>query len=118
MMPDELEGPPWEAVGHAGTRFRLFAQSPSLAAFRRPIVVSVSSPRGSVGAGPDDGFIYAVDPIGKSLPYGPVVGRGGRLGLNLPPWTGAAGSVLSPSRTVTLSIGRPSASAAIWARMV
>src|SRR4051794_4010405 len=90
MMPGEAEEPPWEGAGGAGTRFRLFAQSPNLAAFRRPVVVSVSSPRGSVAAGPDDGFIYAVDPISKTLPYGPVVGRGGRLALNLPPWTGPA----------------------------
>lgn len=71
-----------------GTRFRLFAQAPFLKAFRRPEIVLVSSPAGSVGPGPGDGRMYVVDPIGKAFAYGLAENvRGDPLYL-MPPWRG------------------------------
>mgnify|MGYP000973793031 CR=1 FL=1 len=71
-----------------GTRFRLFAQPPVLESFAEPETVLVSSPAGSVGPGPADERMYAIDPIGKRMAYGPTDdGRGGAT-LLLPPWQG------------------------------
>ena len=47
----------------AGTRFRLFPQSPSLPAFQTPEPVYVAAPPGSIGPGPFDGRMYAIDPV-------------------------------------------------------
>ena len=59
-----------------GTKFKLFAQSPNLADFTRPETVWVSSPKGSLKAGPADRRMYVVDAIdkehykdGNRLPY-------------------------------------------------
>ena len=54
----------------AGTRFRLFPQSPSLPAFQTPEPVYVAAPPGSIGPGPFDGRMYAIDPVHKSRLYG------------------------------------------------
>ncbi len=52
-----------------GTRFRLYAQSPVLPDFSEPEIVWVSSPAGSLGPGPSDFRMFAVQPIDKK-PYG------------------------------------------------
>ena len=61
-----------------GSRFRVFAQAPLLADFREPQIIWVSSPRGSLGPGPSDARMYALDPVGKE-PYGDA---------DLPPFRG------------------------------
>ncbi|MEL6217262.1 MAG: hypothetical protein AAFR79_02165, partial [Pseudomonadota bacterium] len=61
-----------------GTRFRLFAQSPVLSAFKEPETVWVSSRAGSLGPGPSDQRMVTRDPIDKK-PY---------EGEMLPPWRG------------------------------
>ena len=58
---------------------RLFAQSHYLEAFREPETVWLSPPAGSVGPGPSDDRMYAIDPVGKNAPYEFPV---------LPPWRG------------------------------
>lgn len=74
-----------ESEGQAsGTRFKLFPQPPFLAGFEEPETVWVSPPAGSLGPGPSDDWMYVVHPVGKSIPYGTPVGRGGEL--YLPPW--------------------------------
>ncbi len=71
-----------------GTRFLLFPQPPFLEGFAEPEVVTVSSPAGSVGAGPSDDRMYAVFPDGKELQYGFHVSDGGEPFMYLPPWRG------------------------------
>ena len=51
-----------------GTRFRVFAQAPLLADFQEPETIWVSSPAGSLGPGPSDARMYALDPVAKQ-PY-------------------------------------------------
>jgi len=53
----------------AGTRFRLFPQSPELHGFSQPETVRVSPPPGSIGPGPFDGAMRVVDAIDKPAPY-------------------------------------------------
>ena len=48
-----------------GTRFRLFPQSPNLAAFKEPITVWVDVPAGFVLPGPADDRFYTIDPVDK-----------------------------------------------------
>lgn len=62
----------------SGTRFRLFPQSSVLPGFEEPVVVWVSSPLGSLGPGPSDERMYALDPSAKE-PYGEA---------DLPPYAG------------------------------
>lgn len=63
----------------SGTRFRLYPQSPALAAYRDATeVVWVSSPTGSLRPGPSDEVMQVVDAIGKQ-PYDE---------FSLPPWRG------------------------------
>jgi hypothetical protein len=62
-----------------GTRVRLFPQSPSLAAYRQPETVWISSPRGSLQAGPGDQRMRVLDAVNKP-PYDDTF---------LPPWQGA-----------------------------
>jgi len=52
-----------------GTRFRLFAQDPALAAFREPETVWIARAPGTIGPGPMDDRMYVVDAIGKPAPY-------------------------------------------------
>jgi hypothetical protein len=65
-----------------GIRFRLFPQTPVLAAFREPEIVWVSSPPGGIGPGPADHRMYVVDAIDKTEPY--------EIAPRLPPYRGAA----------------------------
>jgi hypothetical protein len=69
-----------------GTRFSLFPQPGVLDDFRAPETVVVSTPAGTVGAGPSDGRIYTVYPVGKSSPYG--IDPLNMADALLPPWTG------------------------------
>jgi hypothetical protein len=79
----------WSGMGFiAGTRFRLFPQAPFLAPFQNPETVRVSSPTGSVGAGPSDSRMYVIDPIGKDLAYGLAEDSRGNSAYLLPPWPG------------------------------
>ena len=55
--------------GIYGTRFRLFAQDPALAAFREPETVWISRAPGMIAPGPGDERMYVVDAIGKARPY-------------------------------------------------
>ena len=61
-----------------GSRFRLFPQAPSLAAYRQPVTVRVSSPTGSLRPGPSDERMQVLDAIDKP-PYDED---------SLPPWRG------------------------------
>lgn len=70
------------------TRFSLFVQSPFEDTRSRPETVSVSSPAGSIGAGPSDDRMYVVEPIGKTRPYGLNRGPLGTPYLYLPGWRG------------------------------
>jgi len=72
-----------------GTRFRLFPQPFFLESYREPLVVELPIPPGSLAPGPADSRMYAIRPLGKTLPYG-FTGDGA---LYLPPWTGP---ILSP----------------------
>lgn len=75
------------AVRGRGTRFRLFAQDPVLAAYREPETVWVSRPPGSIAPGPADDRMYVVDAIGKP-PYAYPF---------LPPYAGPAAPPAMPS---------------------
>jgi hypothetical protein len=61
-----------------GSRFLLFPQSPSLAAYRQPEIVWVSSPPGSLQPGPCDQRMRVLDAVDKP-PYDDA---------SLPPWQG------------------------------
>lgn len=63
-----------------GTRFRIYPQAPVLAAVGEPETVWVSSPSGSVEAGPADRRLVVRDAIDKRGPYDED---------ELPPWRGA-----------------------------
>ena len=52
-----------------GTRFRLFAQDPALAAFREPETVWIARAPGTITPGPADERMYVIDAIGKPAPY-------------------------------------------------
>lgn len=69
-----------------GTRFRLYPQAPVSEAFAEPEVAIVSSPAGSLSAGPADHRMYALFPIGKQEPYG-IAPEGGD-DVPMPPWEG------------------------------
>jgi hypothetical protein len=71
-----------------GTRFRLFPEPGFIPAFREPSVVTVSSPAGSLGPGPQDRRMYAIAPLGKRQPYGMARTAYGRPFVYLPPWPG------------------------------
>ena len=65
-----------ERLRETGTKFRIHAQSPVLAAFSEPETVWVSPPAGSLEPGPADDRMYVVDAIdkkryedGSRLPY-------------------------------------------------
>ncbi len=61
-----------------GTRFRLFAQPRFLESYREPETVWVSTPRGTIEAGPADYRMAVIDAVDKQ-PYPPTT---------LPPWLG------------------------------
>ncbi|WP_305984544.1 hypothetical protein [Roseibium sp. MMSF_3544] len=70
-----------------GTRFRLYTHPPLDGKPGRLVTVRVSSPVGSLGPGPSDHRMYAINPIGKEMPYGLIPGPIGDT-LYLPPWDG------------------------------
>jgi hypothetical protein len=78
------------------TRFSLFVQSPFEDTRSRPEIVCVSSPAGSVGAGPSDGRMYVVEPLGKTRPYGLNRGPLGTPYLYLPAWSGRVSAPALP----------------------
>ena len=51
-----------------GTRFLVFAQSPSLPSFKKPVTIKISLPPERVRPGPADGQIYVLD-VPNKLPY-------------------------------------------------
>ncbi|MDM9622142.1 hypothetical protein [Rhizobium sp. S96] len=71
-----------------GTRFRLFVQPPFEHARTSPETIEVSSPLGSLAAGPADRLMFVVEPVGKTRPYGVNRGPLGTPYIYLPPWTG------------------------------
>ena len=81
----------------AGTRFRLFPQSPFHTAFRQPETVWISPPAGTVSPGPSDGRMYVIDPIGKPVAYGVAEDRHGRTAYLLPPWLGPVHAPAQPN---------------------
>ena len=80
---------------HDGTRFRLFPQSPALAAFREPMTIELSPPCGSLEVGPRDHRMCVIEPVGKPTSYGELLLAGERGPGVLPPWRGP---VLTPAR--------------------
>ena len=78
-----------------GTRFRVFAQAPALAAYREPVTIELSPPRGSVEVGPSDRRMCVIEPVGKRTSYGELILQGMRGPGALPPWRGP---VLEPAR--------------------
>jgi hypothetical protein len=71
-----------------GTRFNLFVQPPIQGYRNETEVISVSSPAGSLRAGPSDDRMYTIEPVGKTYPYGANRGPYGTPFIYLPPWTG------------------------------
>lgn len=69
-----------------GTRFKLYAQPNSPDSFGEPEVVVVSSPPGTISAGPADDRMYTMFPIGKSEPYG--IAPNPSAEALAPPWIG------------------------------
>ena len=72
----------------SGTRFRLFPQAPSVDDDGEPETVYISSPAGSLGPGPQDDRMYAVNTIDKPVHYGMHTNDTGEPYLFLPPWQG------------------------------
>jgi hypothetical protein len=69
---------PGNRLRRQGTLFRLF---PAYAdGFAEPEVIMLSPPAGSVGPGPADAAMYAVNPVSKDDPYDPPA--------NVPPYRG------------------------------
>lgn len=81
-----------------GTRFRLYPQAPILDPQREPETVIVSSPAGSIGPGPEDDRMYAINPVDKWPPYGVQTRRDGSPYLYLPPWDGDIHSPAWPDK--------------------
>ncbi len=70
----------------SGTRFRLYPEYAS--GYFEPELVIVSLPAGSVGRGPSDTTMYAVNPILKNEPYSPPE--------YMPPWHGPQHAPATP----------------------
>ena len=72
-----------------GTRFRLYPQPRFLEEYQEPETVYVSSPAGTLQAGPADDRMYSIFPIGKPRAYGIAAtpGEGNEKEL-APPWEG------------------------------
>lgn len=71
-----------------GTRFRLFVQPPFADAGAEAEFVTVSSPSGSVGPGPNDERMFVIEPIGKKWPYGINRAPLGTPFFYMPQWKG------------------------------
>lgn len=91
-----------------GTRFRLFVQPPFEDARASPEIVEVSSPSGSLTAGPADDRMFVVEPIGKVGPYGVNRGPLGTPFMYLPPWTGRIIEPATPDARGNFDYLRPS----------
>lgn len=52
-----------------GTRFRIFPQPSFVLGYEKPETVLVSTPPGSILAGPSDSRMYVIDPAGGKEPY-------------------------------------------------
>ena len=78
-----------------GTRFNLFLQPPDGGSEPLLETVTVSSPAGSIGPGPQDDFMYTIETIGNTEPYGVVRDNRGRY-LHLPPWDGPIAPPVEP----------------------
>lgn len=76
-----------------GTRFRLYPQPRFLDEYAEPEVITVSSPPGSLGPGPQDDRMYTIFPIGKTDPYGFSAGGDGAAA---PPWRGPVRPMAEP----------------------
>jgi hypothetical protein len=86
-----------EAAGAgSGTRFRVFPQPPFANPGIAPETIEVSSPAGSIEAGPADDRMYFVRPIGKRYPYGVNIGPLGTPWLFMPPWQGPIAPPVEP----------------------
>lgn len=83
-------------VESGGVRFRLFPKPPALHPGRSPETIHLDAVPGSIGAGPNDDRMYALYPVGKERPYGPVQARNGASLLALPPWRGNIEPPLKP----------------------
>ena len=82
-------GAPAYAPRREGTRFRLFPQAPYRTRTpQAPETVWLSPPAGTIGPGPQDDRMYAIDPVGKREPYGISFTAYGTPYLHLPPWDG------------------------------
>ncbi|MBX5216325.1 MULTISPECIES: hypothetical protein [unclassified Rhizobium] len=91
-----------------GTRFRLFVQPPFEDARSSPEIVEVSSPLGSLTAGPADDYMFVVEPVGKISPYGVNHGPLGTPYMSLPPWTGKILEPAAPDERGNFDHLRPS----------
>ncbi len=81
-----------------GTRFLLYPQAPILDPGREPEIVVVSSPAGTVGPGPRDERMYAINPVDKWPPYGVQTDHSGTPYMYLPPWDGESYPPALPDR--------------------
>jgi hypothetical protein len=72
----------------SGTRFKLFPQSPVLAAVLGPETVWIARRPGTIGPGPSDERMYVVDALGKPGHYDYPF---------LPPWRGAQNPPVMPA---------------------
>src|SRR4051812_15076895 len=84
------------ASATSGTRFRVFPQPPFADPGIAPETIEVSSPAGSIGAGPADDRMYFVRPLGKRYPYGVNIGPLGTPWLFMPPWQGPIAPPVEP----------------------
>jgi hypothetical protein len=75
-------------MARSGTRFRLFPEYAS--GYAEPDTVTLSPAAGSVGWGPSDAAMYAVNPLLKAEPYSPP-------GF-MPPWQGKQFAPATPDR--------------------
>ena len=83
----------------SGTRFRLYPEYAS--GYFDPELVIVSPPAGSVGRGPSDTTMYAVNPILKDEPYSPPE--------YMPPWRGPQHPPATPDQAGHFDHIRPEA---------
>ena len=77
----------WHGDKRHGVRFRLFPQSPHLAAFQRPITVWLDKRAGRIWPGPSDDRFYVIDPAASKLPYDDIY---------QPPYEGPAFPPIAP----------------------
>lgn len=85
----ERTGPSYPFDETAGTRVRLFPQTPVGDDIDPPETVWLSTPLGALGEGPSDDRMYVIDPLDKPLPYGTNAAPPGQSPLiQIPPWRG------------------------------